>query len=87
MSPTVMTAPVMTTPVMTPPGRPAIRGTESGPAEAGPTASHLGPLGDADLAKELAQLTALQNRQALGGESPSGMNRAPQTLLSLFGQA
>jgi hypothetical protein len=77
MSPTLMTLPV----------RPAIRDTDPGLADAAPAASHLGPLGDADMAKELAQLTALQNRQALGGESPSALNRAPQTLLSLFGQA
>jgi len=77
MSPTLMTAPV----------RPAMNSAAPGPVEAATADSHLGPLGDADLAKELAQLTALQNRQAVGGESPSGLNRAPQTLLSLFGQA
>jgi flagellin-like hook-associated protein FlgL len=74
MTPTVMTAPVMTTPI-------------PGSADAVQAMSHLGPLGDADLAKELAQLTALQNRQAVGGDSPSALNRAPQTLLSLFSQA
>jgi hypothetical protein len=87
MSSTVLTAPVMTAPVMIASPRPAMSDRDATPAEAVPAMSHLGPLGDTDLAKELAQLTALQNRQALGGDSPSGLNRAPQTLLSLFSQA
>ncbi len=56
-------------------------------AESGTAANHMGPLADADLAKELAQLTALLKRQAIGAESLVGPNRAPQTLLSLFNQA
>ena len=39
---------------------------------------------DADLAKELAQLQALQIRQQLGTQALSLANQAPQTLLSLF---
>ncbi|WP_428541964.1 flagellin [Rhodopila sp.] len=46
--------------------------------------SGLGSLIDADLAKESAQLTALQIRQQLGTQSLSMANQAPQTLLSLF---
>ncbi len=44
----------------------------------------LGALVDADLAKESAQLTALQIRQQLGTQALSLANQAPQTLLSLF---
>jgi len=44
----------------------------------------LGSLIDADLAKESAQLQALQIRQQLGTQSLSIANQAPQTLLSLF---
>jgi flagellin len=46
--------------------------------------SGLGSLIDADLAKESAQLTALQIRQQLGTQVLSLANQAPQTLLSLF---
>jgi flagellin len=46
--------------------------------------SGLGSLIDADLAKESAQLTALQIRQKLGTQALSLANQAPQTLLSLF---
>ena len=46
--------------------------------------SGLGALVDADLAKESAQLTALQIRQQLGTQALSLANSAPQTLLSLF---
>ncbi len=46
--------------------------------------SGLGALVDADLAKELAQLQALQIRQQLGTQSLSIANQAPQSLLSLF---
>lgn len=46
--------------------------------------SGLGSLIDADLAKESAQLQALQIRQQLGTQSLSIANQAPQTLLSLF---
>ncbi len=44
----------------------------------------LGSMVDADLAKELAQLTALQIRQQLGTQALSLANQAPQSLLSLF---
>ena len=44
----------------------------------------LGSLVDADLAKEAAQLQALQIRQQLGTQALSLANQAPQTLLSLF---
>jgi flagellin len=44
----------------------------------------LGSLVDADLAKESAQLTALQIRQQLGTQALSLSNQAPQSLLSLF---
>jgi flagellin len=44
----------------------------------------LGALVDADLAKESAQLTALQIRQQLGTQALSLANQAPQSLLSLF---
>lgn len=44
----------------------------------------LGSLIDADLAKESAQLQALQIKQQLGVQSLSLANQAPQTLLSLF---
>lgn len=46
--------------------------------------SGLGSLVDADLAKESAQLQALQIRQQLGTQALSMANQAPQTLLSLF---
>jgi flagellin len=46
--------------------------------------SGLGSLVDADLAKESAQLTALQIRQQLGTQALSLANQAPQALLSLF---
>ena len=46
--------------------------------------SGLGALVDADLAKESAQLQALQIRQQLGTQSLTMANQAPQTLLSLF---
>jgi flagellin len=46
--------------------------------------SGLGSLIDADLAKESAQLTALQIRQQLGTQALSMANQAPSTLLSLF---
>jgi flagellin len=49
--------------------------------------SGLGSLIDADLAKESAQLTALQIRQQLGTQSLSIANQAPQTLLTLFAHA
>ena len=44
----------------------------------------LGALVDADLAKESAQLQALQIRQQLGTQALALANQAPQTLLSLF---
>jgi len=44
----------------------------------------LGSLVDADLAKESAQLTALQIRQQLGTQALSLANQSPQSLLSLF---
>jgi flagellin len=44
----------------------------------------LGALVDADLAKESAQLQALQIRQQLGTQALSLANQAPQTLLSRF---
>lgn len=44
----------------------------------------LGALIDADLAKESAQLQALQVRQQLGTQALGLANQAPQTLLSLF---
>jgi flagellin len=46
--------------------------------------SGLGSLVDADLAKESANLQALQIRQQLGTQALSLANQAPQTLLSLF---
>jgi flagellin len=46
--------------------------------------SGLGSLVDADLAKESAQLQALQIRQQLGTQALALANQAPQTLLSLF---
>ena len=46
--------------------------------------SGLGSLIDADLAKESAQLQALQIRQQLGTQALGIANQAPQTLLSLF---
>jgi flagellin len=44
----------------------------------------LGALVDADLAKESAQLQALQIRQQLGTQALSIANQSPQSLLSLF---
>lgn len=44
----------------------------------------MGALIDADLAKESAQLQALQIRQQLGAQSLGIANQAPQVLLSLF---
>jgi flagellin len=44
----------------------------------------IGSLVDADLAKESAQLQALQIRQQLGTQALSLANQAPQSLLSLF---
>lgn len=44
----------------------------------------IGSLVDADLAKESAQLTALQIKQQLGTQALSLSNQAPQSLLSLF---
>ncbi len=44
----------------------------------------LGALVDADLAKESAQLTALQIRQQLGTQALSLANNSPNSLLSLF---
>jgi flagellin len=46
--------------------------------------SGVGSLVDADLAKESAQLQALQIRQQLGTQSLSIANQAPAALLSLF---
>ncbi|MBV8914282.1 MAG: flagellin [Acetobacteraceae bacterium] len=46
--------------------------------------SGLGSMIDADLAKESAQMQALQIRQQLGTQSLSIANQAPQSLLSLF---
>jgi flagellin len=45
----------------------------------------LGALVDADLAKESAQLQALQVKQQLGIQALGIANQRPQTLLSLFG--
>ena len=44
----------------------------------------VGNLVDADVAKESANLTALQTKQQLGVQALSIANQAPQTLLSLF---
>jgi flagellin len=44
----------------------------------------LGALVDADLAKESANLQALQTRQQLGVQTLSLANQGSQTLLSLF---
>jgi flagellin len=44
----------------------------------------VGALVDADMAKESAQLQALQIRQQLGTQALSIANQAPQSLLSLF---
>jgi len=44
----------------------------------------IGNLVDADLAKESANLQALQVRQQLGVQALSIANQAPQTILSLF---
>jgi flagellin len=44
----------------------------------------IGALVDADLARESAQLQALQIRQQLGTQALSIANQSPQTLLSLF---
>jgi len=46
--------------------------------------SGIGNLVDADLAKESANLQALQVRQQLGVQALSIANQAPQTILSLF---
>jgi flagellin len=46
--------------------------------------SGLGSLVDADMAKESAQLQALQIRQQLGTQALSMANQAPQSLMSLF---
>lgn len=46
--------------------------------------SGIGALVDADMAKESAQLQALQIRQQLGTQALSIANQAPQSLLSLF---
>jgi flagellin len=46
--------------------------------------SGLGALVDADMAKESANLQALQIRQQLGTQALSIANQAPQSLLSLF---
>jgi len=69
---------------------PPVSGAETALAEAAHSGSThsgsaLGSLIDTDLAKESAQLMELQNRQRLDGDSQSNTNRAPQTLLSLFG--
>jgi flagellin len=46
--------------------------------------SGLGSMIDADMAKESAQLQALQIRQQLGTQALSIANQAPSSLLSLF---
>jgi len=46
--------------------------------------SGIGNLVDADLAKESANLQALQVKQQLGTQALSIANQAPQALLSLF---
>jgi flagellin len=46
--------------------------------------SGLGSMIDADMAKESAQLTALQIRQQLGTQALSIANQAPSSLLTLF---
>ena len=48
------------------------------------TEEGLGNIVDADLARESAQLTALQVRQQLGVQVLGGANNAPQVLLGLF---
>jgi flagellin len=48
------------------------------------TTTGLGALVDADLAKESANLTALQTQQQLATQTLSIANQAPQSLLSLF---
>ena len=45
----------------------------------------VGNLVDADVAKESANLTALQTKQQLGAQALSIANQAPSVLLSLFG--
>ena len=45
----------------------------------------IGNLVDADMAKESAQLTALQTKQQLGVQALSIANQAPSIILSLFG--
>jgi len=47
--------------------------------------SGVGNLVDADMAKESAQLQALQVKQQLGAQALSIANQAPQIILSLFG--
>ena len=44
----------------------------------------IGNLVDADVAKESANLTALQTKQQLGVQALSIANSAPQAILSLF---
>jgi flagellin len=44
----------------------------------------IGNLVDADLAKESANLSALQTKQQLGVQALSIANQAPQMLLALF---
>ena len=44
----------------------------------------IGNLVDADVARESANLTALQTKQQLGVQSLSIANTAPQIILSLF---
>jgi flagellin len=46
--------------------------------------SGIGNLVDANMAKESAQLTALQSKQQLGIQALSIANSAPQSILSLF---
>jgi len=48
------------------------------------TSTGLGALVDADLAKESANLTALQTQQQLATQTLSIANQAPQAILSLF---
>lgn len=45
----------------------------------------IGNLVDADMAKESAQLTALQTKQQLGVQALAIANQSPQIILSLFG--
>ena len=50
------------------------------------TEEGIGAIVDADLAKELARLQALQIRQQLGTQTLSIANQSPNILLSLFQQ-